>query len=189
MKNLGKIIIPILIFSFLLISCEKEESSPKSYLKYNDTEYELSEGLLQYEGQWNNTSGGDVYYYYLLLYSNGFEVNEENGKFDELKGTGNAVQFNSIFTSQSDDIKLGSYTYDSEEPDDPEFNQVDAGTFGIYYIGININTETGEGTSLNINDGEINVKENGDNYVFKFTGKTVNGQNISFYYNGELMRY
>ena len=158
-------------------ACKKDKDSPSpNQITYKGESFELSKGIIESYGHFQ---GEEAYNFDVLLLSSGFTVYEYNGEPDSVSGIGNAIVME-FYSSDSSDIAVGRYDYNPLRA---------AFTFDYAEAAIDFNTETEEGTELEISGGSITIGKNGSNYEFSFSFDTYEGENISGYYQGSLTRY
>ena len=177
MKHLFKPFIILLLVSFFVASCKKDEKTVKSYFNYNGTDFVLSKGFLESYGK----SGTEGYNIDLTLLSSSFTIHDKSGEVDSVSGTGDALYFE-IFTSHADKLDVKDYTYDATE------SGAD-GTFDQGEIGMGFNMETLTGSALNITGGKVSVTSVGSEYEITFNCTATNGKTITGYYKGPLKYY
>ena len=178
MKNLSKFIVAAFMLSVFFMGCKKDDDTPKNHMTYNDTEYDLSQGVLENYGQVSRSS---VYNFDLVLLSSGFVIHDSNGEFDSLSGSGHGIVFE-LFTSSFDDLAVGDYVYDAQSES--------AGTFDYANGVLDYDMETETGTEFEINGGKLTVVQNGNEYEVNFDcTTTVNGKKITGFYKGSLKYY
>lgn len=173
MKKLKNLVVSILLGGILIVSCDKEENDNTSYnyLKVGDTEYDLLQGVLE-----NFGNHGDMSCKFdLTLLSSGFTIHESGGVFDSISGTGHGIYF-VLYSSQSEKLDIGDYVYDS----DGSYN---SGTYDYADGVLNYNTQTKEGTYLEILSGTLSISQNAETYEISFKD---NDDEISMYYKGSL---
>lgn len=172
--------VALLIFSaifFVLFACKKdEETHSVNQITYNGENFELSKGIIESYG---NFQGDEAFNFDVILLSSGFTVYEFNGEPDSVSGTGNAIVME-FYSSDSTNLASGEYRYDVTRV---------AGTFDYAEAVIDFNTETEEGTELEITGGTIMVSNKGSNYEFSFRLETSEQISLNGYYLGPLTRY
>jgi hypothetical protein len=178
MKNISKFIIAAFILSVFFMGCKKDDDSPKNHMTYNDTEYDLSQGVLENYGQVDRSS---VYNFDLVLLSSGFVIHDLSNEFDSLSGKGHGIVFE-LFTSDANKLAVGDYVYDATE-------SKSAGTFDYANGVLDYDMETEEGTEFEINGGKLTVVQSGDVYELNFDCTTYDGKSITGFYKGSLKYY
>lgn len=180
MKKLIGMIAGIFILSILFIGCDNDDDEnsdgttlTSNYIEYLGTQYELTDGFLDYYGLLADTL--DAYNFDLYLYS-GFTIS--SGYF---YGTGHLFVVE-IFSSDSTDLAVSEYGYDSDGTGD-----ADTYDYGEMYLNYNITNYTG--TLTYITDGAITVTANGDEYEIDISCTDINGNSITGNYTGSLDLY
>ena len=141
MKRFSLIFIGLFAIGLIIVNCTKEGEGPapvmKNSITYNDTEYDISGGLLEYYGNIQGT-GNNID---LILLSPGLTPVVTDGIVDSITGTGTGINFE-IFTTGTTSLDVGDYTYDAAESGS-------AGTFdyGNAIFDFNTNTEEGKSSS------------------------------------------
>ena len=172
------------LFASLILflgSCKKDDdnkSSSKNYMQLDDSEYELSKGVLENYGK---DEGVDGYNLDLTLLSSGLKIVEEGGEVSDISGTGHSIYFD-IYTSTSKKLDLGSYEYDST-------GTGELGTFAYGGCIADYNTETKEGVNLELSDGTLTVTKNDGVYEISIDCTAEDGTNVTGYYKGSLKYY
>ncbi|NOU60939.1 hypothetical protein [Marinifilum caeruleilacunae] len=176
MEKLKTLAIAILLSGFLFVGCSKEENDHHSsnYLKLGGSKYDLQQGVLENFGSKGNSSNK----FNLTLLSAGFTIHEFDEVFDSISGTGHGVYF-VLYSSSSEKLEIGDYVYDSyASGESKSYDYAD----GV----INYNTQTEEGSYLEITNGTLSILQNSETYEISFNGTD---DDISFYYKGSLNDY
>jgi len=187
MKNLMKFFFGMLALTFLFMSCEDdnnndEEETQESYFKFDATKYELSEAIMFYHGADKKSS---TYIFILHLLSDGYTIHESDGLVDSITGTGNSIAFR-FQVSDSSNLLKTSYYYNDSTLETNSFRG---------YAAIDGSTYNETGDLIQIDSGDITVKQNGSPYELDFSGqgyyyrKVVELYDISAYYNGSVKFY
>jgi len=184
-----KILFGMLALTFLFMSCEDdennnpgEEETQESYFKFDSTKYELSEAILFYHGTDKKSS---AYIFILHHMSDGYTIHESDGLIDSVTGTGNSIAFRFQVSDSSNLLKTSYYYNDST---------TEANSFRGY-AAIDGNTFYETGDLIEIDSGDITVKQNGSPYELDFSGegyfyyKIPEIHDISAYYNGSVKFY
>jgi hypothetical protein len=185
MKNVLRTALGLLLLSIVFMSCSKTTTSKKSYIKYDNKEYDLSQGAI-FPGDFAGkkaapagvTLGNSID---LMLLSSGFTIHEIDGSVDSLSGTGSGIVFET-YSGSSDKIDDGEYVFDSLSLAKP-------GTFSYADAVFDYNSATETGTEVEMNAGTLTVKTVGDEYEFTFSCKTYDGKTVTGYYKGSIKSY
>lgn len=177
MKRFFTTAISVLTISLLIITCKKDVIAPKNSITYDNTEYDLNSGFLEFYGTIRGT-GKNID---LTLISSGLVPVITNGLIDSITGTGNGINFE-LFTTNSTSIDIGDYTYDAGKTGSP-------GTFDFANTILNFNTVTAQGIDLDINGGKVSIIKNGSEYELTFNCTGVDGKSVTGYYKGSLHYY
>jgi len=179
-----------------------EESQYKNFLKINDNEYELSDGLIAYHG---NFEGKGVYNHDLYLISP-----EHNFDFETLQtdGTGAVAIFN-IFNTKVE-IENGIYLFSLPEDmntdticgiydinDDGIVNDDDCDSTlpdGKFYISSSLseydnNANLQEFRGMEFQSGKVIITKDGDFFTIEFDCIGKNGDLIKGFYSGQIHYY
>ena len=177
MKSIIKI--SILTFCLLIVSCNKSSVTPvlKNSITYNNKEYEVKSGLLEYYGKILGT-GNNID---LILISSGLVPVITNGLVDSITGTGNGINFE-MFTTGTTALDVGDYNFDANKTGNP-------GTFAFANTILNFTTSTQQGIDLDMNGGKVTIKQNGSVYEITFNCTGVDEKNITGYFKGSLQYY
>lgn len=171
----------VLAICLLFASCKKSSVTPANVLKnaitYNNTEYSLNSGILEYYGKLQGT-GLNID---LTIISSGLTPVVVNGAVDSITGTGNGINFE-IFTTNATSLDVGDYTYDASKSGAP-------GTFDFANSILNFNTQTQQGIDLDINAGKVTVIKTGAEYELSFNCTAMDGKSVTGYYKGSLQYY
>lgn len=177
MKNL-KTFLLLAFISLTIISCNKDDdgdsgSSSSNFLKVGNKEYKLKAGSLEYYGEdLEGVSNFDV----SLVTSNVTVVEGEIFPSDE---TFSAIYFE-LFTSNASNLEEGVYNFNTSGA---------ANTFEYADIIIDATLSDVEPIYYEVSSGSFEVLDSGNNYNFKFQGKTADGQNFSGAYKGSLSKF
>ena len=147
-------------------------------MTFNEVEYDLAQGILE---NYRKLDEAEDYNIDLVLISSGFVVHEVGGEIDSLSGEGHLIYFE-MFTSDPNKLALGDYNYDPNETGK-------AGTFDDGGCLLNYDTQTEQGTFLEISGGKITVVQNGDTYEFNFDVITEGGKHITGFFKGSIKYY
>jgi hypothetical protein len=181
MKKLFVTVIGVLTISLMIVNCKKSDivsnNTLKNSITYNNTQYDLNSGFLEYYGN----IGGTGLNIDLTLISSGLIPVLTNGLIDSLKGTGNGINFE-IFTTTATALDVRDYSFDAGMSGT-------AGTFDYANTILNFNTLTKQGIDLDINGGTVTIKSNGTQYELTFSCTGVNGKSVTGYYKGSLTYY
>ncbi len=167
------------MMSFIIFACTKEGDAPemKNSITYNNVQYDVSKGLLEYYGNIQG-SGQNID---LILLSPGLTPVITNDQVDSITGIGNGIYFE-IFTANSSTLDIRDYSFDATHSGSP-------GTFDDGNAIFNFNTVTGSGTSLDLTAGKLTVISNGPVYELTFKCTGDDGKSITGYYKGSLQYY
>lgn len=172
-----KLLTSLLLGTMLFAGCggdDDSDSESGNYFKINGKTYELKVGYLQNWGM--DADYYDGYNVDLLLVSDGITFDAEN---EEFSGTGDGIYFE-MYSSMSNQLPAGSYTYSSTEP-----NSTSTFDYGEYYV--DFNTSTYDYTSYGFfNSGTITVSKSGSTYEISFTCTSSEGQSCTGYFKGQL---
>lgn len=166
------------------MSCDKTTTSKKNNIKYDNKEYDLSQGLIfpgENIGEKATAFKTPGHQISLLLLSSGFKIYEMDGTPDSISGTGSGISFD-IYSTSPDKIDDGQYVLDSLSLGKP-------GTFSYADAVFDYNTATDEGTKVAMNAGTLTVKIVGNDYEFTFNCKGYNGKTVDGYYKGSVKSY
>jgi hypothetical protein len=179
MKSIIKI--GVLTFCLLIVSCNKSSVTPtlKNAITYNNTEYDVNSGLLEFYGKIVATGTGNNID--LILLSSGLVPVVTNGVVDSISGTGNGINFE-MFTTGTTSLDVGNYTFDANKTGNP-------GTFDFANTILNFTTSTQKGIDLDINGGTVTIKQNGSVYELTFSCTGVDGKSVTGYFKGSLQYY
>jgi hypothetical protein len=177
MKNLFQLLLGIIAINFFLIQCNKDNTTKKNSINYQNQVYNLDKGVLEYYGNIHG-SGNNLD---LTLLSSGLVIHETNNLIDSISGTGNGIYFE-MFTTGTASLTVGDYTFDSDSTGN-------AGTFDYGNVILNYNTETNQGINQDITGGVISIKSSGLTYEITFNCTLKNGNGITGYYKGPLIYY
>jgi predicted heme/steroid binding protein len=180
MKKLFIIVIGILICSQLNVSCKKSIAPAlKNSIAYNNTEYDVNSGLLEFYGKIVATGTGNNID--LILISSGLVPVVVNGVIDSIQGTGNGINFE-MFTTGITSLDVGNYTFDANKTGNP-------GTFDFGNTILNFTTTTQQGIELDINSGTVTIKQNGSVYELTFSCTAMDGKSVTGYFKGSLQYF
>lgn len=163
----------------MLSSCRKDsiEDARKNAIGYDNKEYGLSEGYIEYYGR---IPGKGSYNLDLTLLSSGFTLYEANGVIDSVSGIGNIVYLE-VFTADTF-FDSKPYTFDPEESHE-------AGTFDRAAVGLNLNVNTYEGEFLTIASGSFKINRETDLYEVTLNCRNETGKAITAYFKGTMKYY
>jgi hypothetical protein len=181
MKKIAFLLLGALIVGILFTGCkdDEEDDGPSgNYMKYGDTEYELSQGFLENYGKFVREPG---YNLDLTFISSGFTVHESDGEIDSLSGTGHGIYFE-MFTVNNNRLEIMTYQYDPDETEE-------AGTFDYADGVLDYNIEAEEGTMFYIDQGTVTVSKNEGEYEISFDCRDEDGAAVTGYYKGTLKYY
>jgi len=177
-------------------------SDSKSFLKINDTEYDLSDGLYGFYGNFENKG---IYNHSLYLLSSGHNMNWETL---ETSGSGAIVNFELFNTGEL--IENGSYPFSTPEEMNTEqvCDEVDRNADGIineddcyyklpdgkFYISSRIsvydaNVNIYDLTGLKFHSGNLIITRDEDLFRLEFECMGENGDIISGFYSGTFHFY
>lgn len=179
MKNFLFTVIGLLTISLVVSTCTKSGVTPemKNSITYNNAEYDITSGLLEYWGNIQGT-GKNID---LTLISSGLIPVVTNGKVDSITGTGSGINFE-IFTVDSLSLDVRDYNFDATSSGSP-------GTFDFGNAIFNFNTVTGSGTSLDLTAGKLTIINKGSVYELSFKCTGADGKSVTGYYKGSLQYY
>jgi len=185
MKNALRITLGLFLLSIVFMSCSKTTTSKKSYIKYDNKEYDLSQGMIFPGGFVEKkaapagvTPGNPIS---LLLLSSGFTIHEVEGTIDSISGTGSGIVFET-YSGSSDKLDDGEYVFDSLSLEKP-------GTFSYADAIFDYDSGTKVGTEVEMVGGTLTVKTVGNDYEFTFNCKTHDGKTVTGYYKGSIKSY
>jgi hypothetical protein len=171
MKTLNtKMLVVALALTLTAISCSKDEATKKNHMKFDNTEYDISKGIIKYYGQYNQSPPS--YNFDIYLFSSG--INYDGSAFS---GTGTYFYLE-MFSSSSAELVSGTYTFNSlsENP-----NMFDYGVLRLNY-----NTEL----QVNhlVSSGTVKIVKT--DAVYEITIDCIsNGKSLTGYYKGTLNYY
>ncbi len=169
----------ILFFIIIIaVSCGDDDSvdepavSNDGYLKVGSEEFTLRSGALVEYGSYE----GSVFDFVLNLFSSDFTLNDEEPVFED-----------NVITGISIDLYVNS-PFDLVETDyqKVDFDQVSGNTFQAMDLAIDYDMENESGTTRQIVDGTFTVMSSGPNYELEFNGTDNEGNEVEFYYSGQL---
>ncbi len=179
MKRFSLNLIYLFAVGLVVANCTKEGPAPemKNSITHNNTEYDISGGLLEYYGIIKGT-GNNID---LILLSSGLTPVVTSGMVDSIVGTGSGINFE-IFTTGTTSLDVGDYTYDATESGSP-------GTFDFGNAIFNFNTVTQEGDMQDMVGGKITIISNSPQYELSFQCTGADGKSVTGYYKGILQYY
>lgn len=186
LKSTGKfLILALLTISVSITSCGKDDDEnddengipEENHLKHDARMYEISDGILEYYGQWWDDTGG--FNFDITLFSSGITFDEE---LEDFTGKGNMIMFE-MFSESKTELKPGTYTFDADQ-------SYDAGTFdrGLFFLNYDIETETAEVTG-EIAGGTVKVEKSGSTYKITIDCTDNKGEKLTGFYEGTLDYY
>jgi flagellin-like protein len=175
MKRINvKGLIILIAVTVVLAACKKDDDKISNHLKYNNTEYILTAGIIEYYGQWNESPAS--YNFDITLFSSGVSFNG-----DDFSGEGHAIYFE-MFSSSATELVPGTYSYDANET----FNALTF-DYGSVYIDYNLSTDTG--LELSVTAGTVKIEKSGTTYKITVDCTVVGGHKVTGYYEGALTYY
>jgi hypothetical protein len=179
MKNYSLRVICLITIGLIIVACTKSGVTPemKNSITYNNTEYIINGGVLEYWGKIQGTG----YNIDLTLISSGLTPVVTNGQVDSITGTGSGINFE-IFTTDSLSYDVRDYTFDAAQSGSP-------GTFDYANAIFNFNTVTQAGTTLDIAGGKVTIISKDPVYELSFKCTATDGKSVTGYYKGNLQYY
>jgi hypothetical protein len=182
MKNTIKLLTGVLLAVILFVSCQKDEvekNETKNYFKVGDTEYNLSDGLLENSGVDGNNNWYDGYLTRLTLISDGLSWQILDGDYKNLLGQGDIIDF-LMFSTTGNTLDNKDYLFSSAEPHS-------VGTFGdgayiINYVFDPMNFDEAD----RFKSGTVSVSRRDNEYNITIDGLSTNGKTITGFYKGKL---
>ncbi|MCD4793982.1 MAG: hypothetical protein K8R54_12160 [Bacteroidales bacterium] len=165
----------LLFFSDCKKDIEDEEEVKINQIEYNGEIYDLSWGIIDYDG-----SSGELHYFSISLYSKTINYDSNSGK----SGTGHEFWFEDII-SASNDVQG---TYNAVEW--LENTVEEAGIIGECEMSERRTHPDGDENDIPYHefyDGELSITKVENNYTITFNGKDPRGVDISLYYKGSLI--
>ncbi len=178
MKNLYPFAIGLLLVSVVFMGCGKTSTSPQNYMKYNNKEYDLSQGIILNGDSLIQSAEAAAFGhpYVLLLMSKGLVAHGDNGVVDSISGKGSAIMF-MLFANSANGIDDGSYLFDSLSFAKP-------GTVSYANAVFDYDVSTATGLEVEVSSGTLTVKKSGDNYTFNFDCTANTGKGLTGHYEG-----
>lgn len=174
-KNLFLIATVALVLSISFSGCKKDDDDDvkvkKNHLMYENVEYAMSHGFLDYWGP-----DGSSYNFDITLFSSGISYDTVA---EMVTGTGHYLWLQ-LWSSSASDLLPGTYTYDTTASS--LINTFDEGMFAV-----NLNTATLQSDlELEISGGSVTVAKTGSTYELTIDLTATNGKKITGYYKGTL---
>ncbi|WP_127845873.1 hypothetical protein [Psychroflexus aestuariivivens] len=176
-----KKVLSLLILSIAFIACSDDDDNAgennnpaieaEGYLEIGNDEYNLKAGTLENLGSYE----GSIFDFVLNLYSSNLI-------------TGNPITLeDDVVTAISMDLYVNS-PFDLVETDYEKvsFDEISGNTFQAADIVLNFDVENETGTTRQIVEGTLTVVSVDPTYELEFTGTDNEGENVTFYYKGEL---
>lgn len=184
MKNRIKLLTGILLSTTLLVRCNNDDvvdeiTITKKYLKIGDTEYSLSEGLIENHGTDDNNSWHIGYRTNLTLISEGISWQVQDGYYGNLLGKGHSVEF-IMFSTTGNTLDNNDYVFSSAEP-----NSVGTFAYGAYVINYVFDPMNFDEADL-FKSGTVSVSMKDNEYNITIDGLSTNGKTITGFYKGTL---
>lgn len=174
MKTKTNFLFIIMILSFVLFSCNKDDGDDKkNAFTYNGTEYALDNATVEYVGL---IAEGYDYNFDIFIFSEDIDYNSEFG-------TGNRIFFE-LFSETFEEVKGDTYNFTANRTGQ-------SGSFGPgnkSIVTIDYDALTGRGTEIEIVSGELIVSSGGTNFTFEFNLVTADNKTIEGYYSGQTTR-
>jgi len=174
MKN----ILSVFILSLALVACSDDDDSGstdinlENELNVGDAQYELKSGIIEDFGSYD----GSLYNYDIQLYNTNFTM--QNGNPIPEDNIVSGVYFE-LFSNSSENLGLGDYIK-------VDYYNIGDKTYEIADLYVDVNVEDQYSEPIEISSGTLQVLEVGSTYEFAFSGEDEWGNQISFYYKGEL---
>lgn len=184
MKRLLKAIVFLLMFSLVFDACKKNSVSvekPQNYVSYKGKVYKLSQCLFFKIDTIVNTNQDTVYYSGLIFLSPELKVTINNGLLESISGTGTGFSIEMVSSEISDSFVPGCYEteYDPSMVDMP-------GTINSSNAFFHYNSETDQGTFLDIDNGVITISGTKYEIEADIELKDNNGSPIKGYFKGTV---
>lgn len=198
-----KLLVIYILSLSVLFSCSKDDDkeTEKSYLEINGTQYELSQGVMAYYG---NFEGLGVYLRSILLLSPDITIDWENEK---ASGIGPLISVD-IFNTQESLID-GTYSFSTSEESETEkvcdgvdrnadgrvndsdcYRKLPAGksyiSSNLSFYGNKVDIQSDKEPENTIKSGTITLQINGNNYKITFDCIGKNNDQIKGVYQGIL---
>lgn len=167
----------VLFLGLAISACSNDDdnggNSRENEMTFDGAEYELKSGMIFNYGSWNDEN---IYNFDIFLVDS--EVSHVNGDYVPENNIFTTIYFE-LWTDNANDLAIGEYTFSIDES---------AGTFSSASVVVESNfEEQANGTEHDINDGTIEILENGSGtYEIAFNCLTVGDMEISGYYEGSL---
>lgn len=178
MKRIPYLLLILLVV--LISACSDDDDNSninqqENFLKIGNQEYELKAGIIE-----------DIGLYQDEIYS--FDITLINANLISIGGevipdqqTITAILFE-LFTDSAEGLKIGQYDF-------VDFADIGPQTFeyAVFVENVNINSDIEEQIENFIVSGTLNVLSVSPEYEFEFEGLDNQGQEVTFYYKGNLM--
>lgn len=174
-----KKVLSLLILSVAFVACSDDDdggggnNNPEveGYLVVGNNEYDLKSGTLENLGSFE----GSIFDFVLNLYSSNLTIgNPPTFEDDVISGVSMDLYVNSPFNLVEDDYEKVA------------FDEISGNTFQALDLIINFDIENETGTTKQIVEGTFTVLNVDSTYELEFTGTDNEGENVTFYYKGEL---
>lgn len=166
----------IVLLSLTFFACKKDtkDAELKSYFTYQDKNYELSKGMLQFYGEYNVDPS--TFNFDIMLLSSGLTLSETTGN---LTGKGHAFIVE-MFSSSETELVTGTYTFDINQTGDA--NSFD---YGFFFLNGDASTEVAE-VEAEIKSGTVKVEKTGSTYKITINCIDEFDKPITGFYEGTL---
>lgn len=185
MKQLLKTAVILLLFSLVFVSCKKNNDTtpetPQNYLSYKGQVYEMSQCLFIKIDTVVNDDQDTVYYSGLIFLSPEINVEIDNGILKSMTGTGSGISIEMVSSNPPDSFIPGRYVTESSP------TMVDMpGTINSSNAFFDYNGDTDQGTSLDLDNGEVSISGGQTEIEANILMADDNGNIIEGYYKGNV---
>ena len=119
---------------------------------------------------------GSIFDFVLNLYSSDFTLNQGEPSFEDNVVTGISMD---LYANSPFDLAEANYEKVS-------FDNISGNSYQALDLALNIDIENETGTTRQIVEGTFTVLSNGSNYELEFTGTDNEGDEVTFFYEGQL---
>ena len=167
--------------TFALIACNSDTYYQESSISENHNFLEVGNQRVQLKsGNLRNLGSlkGNVSDFVLHLFSSDFKISNGKPKFKEDIVSGISMD---LYVNSSSDLETTSYEKVS-------FKNINGNSFEALDVAVNYDFINQKGTTRYITNGTLNVYSTGLNYELEFTGTDNEGEEVTFFYEGELSK-
>lgn len=166
----------IIFITVFMISCSNEDDQPapvetQNVLKVGSEEFELKSGIYETE----NIQDG-LYAFGVILYDTNISI--ANGEVVAENEIVNGISFE-IYIDNNSKPELGQYILTGDE--NPGVNSLASAST------IHLNSESSSSEIIEIEGGRLEILENENKYLIKFTGIDEEDNEISVSFSGNLI--